>query len=283
MIEVHGQPLNIKLVAPSFPVKSPIDAQIKELQAHGFNVFRHHTAVDSIAEKTTDLINALTDPSCKNILCLRGGYGTSDLLPRIPYEKLQQPKRVIGYSDISALISALWTKKRFVGINGAMPATDCWGNIASKEMQVLLGIMSDTVTTGKLALEPLGSQENKTITGTLFGGCFSVLTNLIATPYFPPSLAGYILFFEDINESVWKLLRYLNHWCFSGILDGVEAIVLGRFDNLEGDLSHLYTEFKTRIDCPVYITAGFGHSKPLYPIPIGGYGTIEERYLTWTI
>lgn len=118
-----------------------------------------------------------------------------------------------------------------------MPGSAAWGDIHSAAMRTLLDIMRGTCREGGMAVEALDDYGTREIEGTLFGGCFSVLTNLLATPYLPRSLAGYILFFEDINESVWKLLRYLNQWRFSGMLDGVQAIVLGRFEQLDGDQS----------------------------------------------
>ena len=271
---------NVRLVAPSFAVpEQTLDLQVAQLQACGFTVSGGSVAVDGVGPKSADLTQALISPDCPNILCVRGGYGVADLLSRLPYEKFKISKRVIGYSDISALISALWTQRRFIGINGAMPASAGWGDITSAEMQALIGIMAGEVTTGELALVP----SDRGAEGILFGGCLSVLTNLIATPYFPKSLAGYILFFEDINESVPRLLRYLNQWVFSGAMAGVQAVVLGRFDNLEGEIAQLEDGFRGRVGCPVYVTTGFGHSAPLYPIPVGGFGMIADGKLKWKI
>ena len=271
----------VRLVAPSFPVpEQTLVQQITQLQKCGFTVSVGAVAGDDVGAKGADLIQALTAVDCENILCARGGYGVTDLLPRLPYEKLPVTKRVVGYSDISALISALWTQRGCVGINGAMPASISWGDMASVEMQILVGIMAGEITRGELALTP---SDGAAVEGVLYGGCLSVLTNLIATPYFPKSLAGYILFFEDINESVPRLFRYLNQWVFSGAMAGIQAVVLGRFDNLEGEMVQLEEGFRARISCPVYVTTVFGHSAPLYPIPVGGYGVIAEGKLKWKI
>ena len=284
--------VNVKLIAPAFNVPGENYYQkIEEMLARGF-IFTSSLPSDiSVEERRQALVRALTDPDCKNLLCVRGGYGTSDLLSYIPYDELDSPKLVIGYSDISALHSALWTKKGFVGINGAMPAANTWNDLDSDEMQVLLGIMSGETTSGEIEVKLLPdgsasdavSQSDSSVEGTLFGGNISVLTNLIATPYMPESLAGYILFFEDIGENVFRVMRYLNQWQQSGMLDGVKAIVLGRFDKLKGEMSDLHAEFKSRVSCPVYTTDTFGHGQPLHPLPVGGHAVITGNKLTWKL
>ncbi len=272
------------MVAPAFAVPEvELHDRVQQLRACGIDISAAPPVFADEEAKGAHLIAALCADDDADLLCVRGGYGTSDLLPRIPYERLRHRKRVIGYSDISALHSALWTRCGFVGISAAMPGSAAWGDVHSEAMQILLGIMHGTRREGGMAVTALGDYSAREIEGTLFGGCFSVLTNLLATPYLPRSLSGYILFFEDINESVWKLLRYLNQWQFSGMLEGVQAIVLGRFDQLEGDLVHLHRQWQARVACPVYTTGDFGHSVPTSPLPIGGRGVIRRGKLVWTL
>ena len=272
------------MVAPAFAVPEiELRDNLQQLRACGIEVSAAPPVFADEEAKGAHLIAALLADDDADLLCVRGGYGTSDLLPHIPYQRLPRTKRVIGCSDISALHSALWTRCGCVGISAAMPGSAAWGDIHSEAMQTLLGIMQGTRREGGVAVAALGDYGTGEIAGTLFGGCFSVLTNLLATPFLPRSLAGYILFFEDINESVGKLLRYLNQWRFSGRLDGVQAMVLGRFEQLEGDLARLHAEWQARVACPVYTTGDFGHSAPVSPLPIGGRGIIRRGSLAWTL
>lgn len=272
------------MIAPAFGVPEiELHSRMQQLRACGIDVTAAPPVFADEEARVAHLSAALHAHDDANLLCVRGGYGTSDLLPRLPYERLARAKRVIGFSDISALHSALWTRCGFVGINAAMPGSAAWGDMRSEAMQTLLGIMHGTCSEGEMAVAALGDYGTRAIEGTLFGGCFSVLTNLLATPYLPRSLAGYILFFEDVNESVGKLLRYLNQWRFSGILAGVQAMVLGRFEQLEGERVRLQREWQARVACPVYTTDDFGHSAPLSPLPVGGRGVIREGKLVWNL
>ena len=271
----------LRLVAPSFTVAIDVlQSRVEQLRKAGFRVLDVEPFADDIAARSRVLIEALCDRHCDNVLCVRGGYGASDLLPSIPYQQLTTPKRLIGYSDISAISSALWTRRQFVSINAPMPVADGWQDNDSPIMQSLFAIMRGELTAGQIAID---RRVVKPRQGTLFGGCFSVLTNLIGTSYFPKSLAGYILFFEDVGENIGRLVRYLNQWQYSGMLHGVQAIILGRFNNLSGSMTQLTKEFSNRLDCPVYRTEEFGHSEPLSPLPIGGYGQLSENKLCWQI
>ncbi len=283
------QAVAVKIIAPGFVVPPrKLRYRIEQLRQQGFDASFAYPEDRSVAERAAALVAALSDPSCENLVCARGGFGTSDLLPHIPYEDLTVHKRVIGYSDISSLLSALWTKKQFVGISGPMPWAVTWRS-GTEEMRVLLGIMRGEITTGSIPVrlqkkpDIVVIEEEESITGTLYGGDMSVLTNLIGTPYMPESLQGYLLFFEGLSENTFRVIRYLNQWQQSGMLDDVQAIVLGRFDKLDGKMSDLYAKFAARVSCPVYTTSAFGHLRPLYPLPVGGQGRIADGKLIWEL
>lgn len=272
---------HLRLVAPSFTVATDVlQSRVEQLRSAGFRVFAVEPFADDIATRSKSLVDALCDRHCDNVLCVRGGYGASDLLPHIPYQRLSPPKRLIGYSDISAISSALWTQRQFVSINAPMPVADGWQDNDSSVMQILFAIMRGELKSGQIVIDRQVAEPRQ---GPLFGGCFSVLTNLIGTSYFPRSLAGYILFFEDIGENIGRLVRYLNQWQYSGMLRGVQAMVLGRFDGLSAGMGQLTQEFSERVACPVYRTEEFGHSEPLSPLPVGGYGQLSENKLRWQI
>ena len=282
----------ISLISPAFTATSE---QLRRLHSvaqqylqcdKGFTFADYHPHDGSLTSRQHELCEALMNGGL--ILCVRGGYGVSDLLPTVPYQDLPL-SLLVGYSDISALLSALWTQRQFIGVHGAMPATSSWEWQAdSAAMTTLMSLLAGRETTGKIKLhrldrERLDQQAHTTRRGILFGGCLSVLTNLIATPYLPKSLSGYILFFEDINENVGRVLRNFNQWLQSGMLAGVRAVILGRFEELAGDSQQLYRELVQRLACPVYCTDSFGHSAPLYPLPVGGEAKITGDYLSWNM
>jgi len=300
----------LRIIRPSSREQTDLlPERIVELRKLGFRILHDELAQDpswaysaaSIPHRTEALTSALTERSSTAIVCARGGYGASDLLPHLPWDKLRTasrdgkltPKLLVGFSDISALHSALWRQLGWVGLHAPMPATSLWRKDGeNKDIEALLECLSGAKFGGDIPVKrvpdggknaPEGKQPR--IEGRLFGGCFSVLTNLIGTPYLPPDLGGYILFFEDIGEHPGRLMRFLNQWLQAGMLRGVRAVVLGSLTQLApaipDNADFVYAEFAKRLECPVFCTSAFGHVSPNFPIGVGVEAWVAGDTLSW--
>ncbi len=72
-------------------------------------------------ERAADLNAFFEDDSVDAILCLRGGYGCARILEYLDYEMIKKhPKLLIGYSDITALHTALIERCGLVTVHGPM-------------------------------------------------------------------------------------------------------------------------------------------------------------------
>ncbi|MFW7378203.1 MAG: S66 peptidase family protein [Oligoflexus sp.] len=238
----------------------------------------------SLADRLQELIEAIESDEHVAIICGRGGYGASDLLPHLPWERWQNRpgKLIIGFSDISALHAAFYTKLGWPGLHAPMPATNYWSEHPESDLPLLYQALTQPELPIGISL-----QGNNAVStghqGTLFGGCLSVLTNLIGTPYLPSSLARHILFWEDIDEPMGRIFRNVNQWQQSGVLAGVEAIILGQFTLKQNilDLPMLADEISQRTGIAVYTSLDFGHCSPNMPLMIGGQAEIINHQLIW--
>ena len=259
-------------------------------------LFSNRQTRSSLARVKSDvLVRALTEPDTVAVLSARGGYGSGDLLPEVPWGDLAsvKPKLLIGFSDISALQSALYAILKWPSIHGPMPATSYWNSDDHHDdLTQLFTLLGSPLKKGSIALKSLNKMRNiDTPRGWLFGGCFSVLTNLIGTPYFPSSLKRSIVFIEDIGESEEKLCRYLNQWLYSGCLTGVSAIILGTFNGLHTEpaeetkiQAEIWNSLSNRLSdagIPVFSTDQIGHQNPNYPLMIGANAAITNSHLSW--
>lgn len=239
------------------------------------------------------LTTALLENETSVVMCARGGYGASDLLPLLPWDTLRKaaarPKMLVGFSDTSALHSALWHKLGWPGIHGPMPATSLWPEGAIEtpgkqgDITRLLEIIHGQATGSQIALESIhsGGAGPVECRGWLFGGCFSVLTNLIGTPYLPASLEGAILFFEDIGEHPARLARFLNQWNQAGLLKGVRGVIWGTLtqlgQNIPDNAPFVYEELARRLgEIPCWKSRDFGHVAPNWPIGFGADARISH-------
>jgi len=273
-----------------------LPGRIQELAGQGIQVRYDPLPLDgswpfvaaSAALRAEALAAALAESGTSAVLCARGGYGASDLLDLLPWERLRglSPKLLIGYSDVSALHSALFARLGWPCLHAPMPATSYWGEAGEqRDIDALVQILSGGDLAGTIRLKGSFPQADVPIEGWLFGGCFSVLTNMLGTGYFPQSLSGAILFFEDLGENPPRLMRFLNQWRQSGALSGVKAIVVGCLVKCGGPddetQSLVAKQMAERTNLPVFTSSDFGHLSPNFPLGIGASARIEQGGLSW--
>jgi muramoyltetrapeptide carboxypeptidase len=259
---------------------------------------RHVTEMNGISykdvldSKAAELYMALTESCSDAILCARGGYGASDLLSLIPWNSLKArpPKLIIGFSDITALHCAVFTQLGWPSLHGPMPMTDYWTSEEGEDVRRLFEIITSSASsTPPTASIELKQKAPHIVSGTLFGGCLSVLTNLIGTPFFPATLKGKVIFLEDIGESLPKINRMLSQWILSGLLEGAEAVVLGSFKCLENQRwleiqDEVLKRFTERLPgIPIFSSEKFGHKSPNWPLIVGSFATIKDNMMMMTI
>jgi muramoyltetrapeptide carboxypeptidase len=70
------------------------------------NIFqKHHQFAGSDAERLAGLQSLLDNDDVRAIICARGGYGSVRMVDMLSFEKfLQNPKWIVGYSDITVLL-----------------------------------------------------------------------------------------------------------------------------------------------------------------------------------
>jgi muramoyltetrapeptide carboxypeptidase len=288
--------LTIRIIRPSGREKDNLlPSRIAELSALGHVVLFEDTspattwryAAASIEDRAGQLNAALVESGTDVVLCARGGYGASDLLPLIDWTRLQssQEKLIVGFSDISAIHAALYARLGWKGIHGPMPATNLWGKNSREDIDVLLQLLGGYGGLQSHSIEPISAGQTK-IEGKLFGGCFSVLTNLLGSPYFPKTLNDTILILEDVAEHPARLMRFWNQWLQTGVLQGVQAVVLGTFldmgDEIQDSSAEVLQEFAARSRIPTFHCPSIGHISPNLPFQIGVLAKImDNRKLIW--
>jgi muramoyltetrapeptide carboxypeptidase len=228
-----------------------------------------------------ELIKALKAEDSKAIWFLRGGYGTSKLLPALA--EIPKPKRtklLIGYSDLNCL--HLWVEKFWQW--PSLHARVLYDFIKRKDyadLEVLKTIifgLQEEVTYSHLI--PLNKQarELKYINGKITGGTCQVIQSGIGLPWqFDPR--DKILFLEEIFDRGVRLDRTLNHFAELGLFKKVKAILFGDIicgleNNGEQHCDLAVQNFATNIDVPVLTIANIGHDFLNYPLPLNTSSTL---------
>ncbi len=284
--------MKVGIVDPSgAPVAEALETNCVALESAGFDVERRDYPVDAgnrLARAGVEARAALLNDALARydiVVCSRGGYGISDLLDALDWRRLAEsaPRLVVGFSDITALQCALYARLGWTSLHAPMPGSMLW-RPDGEDVNAVVGVLRDWPgeCEGSVAVRGTGVDA---IRGPLFGGCMSVIGSLIGTPYFPRSLAGHVIFLEDVNENAARILRLWNQWRQSGALDGVAAVVLGRFVHVDEDerpgLDALPERIAERSDCPILTSPDFGHAVPNYPLMNGARSTISAGRLCW--
>lgn len=258
-----------------------IDAELtkkaaKNLEEQGYAVEVLQTAVSSHnyfsgspEQRLNDLQYAISNPYCKAILCVRGGYGAIQLLDKLDWDNFKKhPKWLIGFSDITLLHAAI-QKAGFASIHGAMAKDFAKRNDdAEKVLQYIEG--GPTEVSWKVS-----SMNTKTIEGDLIGGNLTLLTSLIGSEW-EPDWKGKILFIEDIGEYLYKIDRMLWTLKNRGVFKQVAGVVFGHFSDISDTkvpygvpLPQMIKDFFKGYGFPVVTGFPAGHESPNIPLLLG--------------
>lgn len=163
-------------------------------------------------EARADALNkALADPDMRAVFCARGGYGATRLLPSLdPSPLLADPKPIVGFSDVTALLC--WALAHGVGsVHG--PVITQMPRLSGVDMAQLFQVLEHPEAGGVLAGTPLCPDPRapgpaRSLSGPLVGGNLSLLAALAGTPW-ALRAKGSILLLEDVSEEPYRLDRML--------------------------------------------------------------------------
>jgi muramoyltetrapeptide carboxypeptidase len=190
----------------------------------------HQVFAGTDEDRAADLQAMLDDPDIKAVISARGGYGSARILDLVDFSQFRrQPKWVIGFSDITAVLAHIQTLG-IACIHGIMPTLFARpGSEAARETlrQALFG---EPLLYPQLAPHPLNQAGRGQ--GLVTGGNVSLLTSVIGTPS-EVDFRGKILFLEEIDEYLYSLDRMLVHLKRSGKLKHLAGLVVGHMTDLQ--------------------------------------------------
>ena len=258
----------IAIISPaSTPSDSNPEKAAATLRAWGFEpvvgehaLTKYHMYAGTIEERCSDLRWALTDPDIKAIVCTRGGYGSAMLLDPITQGELRHnPKWIVGYSDITALHSAM-VRSGVMSLHANMGGALGSRGADDPINQMLLNILTGETPSYTVPAHPLNVMG--TARGIVLGGNMSVFTNIGGSKEWDFLDQDYImgrdiiLFFEDVSESMPRVNSMLQQLRLKGVLDHVKGIIVGRFTEYEPqddytDMNEMLSETLNKYGIPV--------------------------------
>lgn len=227
-------------------------------------------------QRYDDFIDATQASDSKAIWCVRGGYGTTRLMPHLLNAPIPQtPKLLLGYSDVTALHILVnhywnWTSLHapvlLQAINHTLDQI-----YFDKVKEILLGQTTEIAFKNLMPLNQ-AARSNKTIHSSMTGGNLSLLQTSLGTNW-QINPAKQIIFIEEIAERGYRLDRMFTHLTQAGIFTQAEAVILGDFtggDEETGQnfIPYAISEFAQSLPIPVLQLTGIGHGKSNLPLPL---------------
>lgn len=227
-------------------------------------------------ERLEIFLNLWKDPEIKAVMAIRGGYGTLRLLTDLDYNFIKEnPKNLIGFSDISGLLNVVTDKTGLVTFHG--PNLTTLAKSDKKSIESLINVLTQSLPNSiKLAnLEIIRAGQ---ATGPLAGGNLTTLSHLAGTSY-QPQLQDRVLFLEDVGEAPYRIDRLLTHLSLAGFFDNIKGLILGEFKNC-GDQETVWQRAAELVkDTSVPVWAGFpvGHGQQNRCLPIGSQVVMDSN------
>ncbi len=248
------------------------------------NLFKNYGYVAGTdKERINDIHEMFADKEVDAVWCVRGGYGTTRIIEDLDYKLIKNnPKIIVGYSDITALLQAINSRTGLITFHGPVGASELTSYTLEQFRKVLFENEArvripiyENIDNEEQAYRPSILVKGK-MRGELIGGNLSLLSALSGTN-FNLRLKDKIVFIEDVGEKPYRIDRMLTQLVNSTDIYNAAGILLGVFNDCdvkpgtEGTLRLLDT-LKDRLEplgIPVFYGFSFGHIENMCTLPVG--------------
>lgn len=266
-------------------------------------------ATTSAEKRAADITEAFLDKRVKAVMTIIGGFNTNQILPYLDYEVIKQnPKILCGFSDITALLDAVYAKTGLVTFMG--PHLSSLGMLKGCDY-TLAHFEKMLMQSGEDEVEPsaewsddlwfLNQEERHFVKnegywvlnpgkaeGTIIGGNLGTFNLLLGSEYRPVFEQDTILFAEDTAGSdICDFMRNLTALTYQSDFKNVRGIVIGRFQKdskvSREQLEYMVKNLTPLAGLPVLANVDFGHSTPLLTIPVGGKAVMDNGRLMLSV
>lgn len=301
----------IAVFSPSSPATVTAEGRYRRgkqyLEQKGFSIIegaltgkRDCYRSGSIKERAAELNELILNPKVKCIMAAIGGMNSNSILPYIDYEALKaNPKIIIGYSDVTALLLGIYAKTGMVTYYGpAMVASfgelppfvdltyDYFENVLKHTASFPYTISKPEIWTDEYINWETQSKSKKAsqnqwltvnagkVRGRLIGGNLNTMQGIWGSPYMPEIKEGDILMIEDSLKDAATIERSFSHLKLNGIFDKIGGLILGKhelFDDCGTDRKpyEILQEVIGEVQFPILAEFDCCHTHPMITMPIG--------------
>ena len=264
---------------------------------------RHGILAGGDDERLDAFHELIADESLAAVVFARGGHGLLRVLPRLDWELVaRRPRAWVGYSDLTPFLLQVVERCGLVAFHGPMVGGELSRGLDEAEAASFRAALAGEGTLRyplQWLREGPGGPRDGEAEGPVLGGCLSLLTAVLGTPW-ATRFDGALLFVEDVNEPLHRVDRMLTHLRLSGTLTGIRGVIAGHFGKdweqairdigsagsagtgeVETGLAALRLESwhgETVLAMPAPVAFGLpcGHGTPNLTLPLGAWGRMQR-------
>ncbi len=245
-----------------------------------YEKFGYFAGTDEFRAK--ELNDFFADKTIKAIFCMKGGWGCARILDKINYEQIKNnPKILIGFSDITSLLIAITTKTGLVTFHG--PVGNSGWNDYTKHVfnEVCIKGSVYSYPENPITEDKIVTINKGTAKGQLIGGNLTVLSSIVGSSYLP-NFKNKILFLEEAKEEPYSIDRMLTQLKLCGVLDDISGFVFGKCAKCLAEeplkaftFDEVIQQHIKPLGIPAFYGTMIGHIENKFTIPIGINATIH--------
>lgn len=282
----------VALINPAGATAHRVDIEIvkESMEAFGLKVKLGNHLMDRYGylagkdkDRASDVNDQFADPSVAGVVAVRGGWGCARILPFLDFELIRRnPKVLIGYSDVTALLLGVYAKTGLITFHGPCGLGQ-WNPFTVNYLKRILFDaetvtmrnpveIGDNLTQVKDRIQTIVSGKSS---GRILGGNLTVLTAIIGSE-FTPDWENVILFLEDVNEEIYRIDRMLTQLKLAGVLDQISGFVFGKCTDCDPGtgfgsltLEQVFEDHIKPLGVPSWHGSMIGHIPKKFTVPIG--------------
>lgn len=288
----------IGIVAPASPTfeEGKLEFAMKRFSELGLRPVIGDHVFDSLGDlagcdkdRAADINKFFADKQIKAIMAIRGGNGSARLLSMLDWDLIKaNPKIIMGYSDITALLLAIHQKTGLVTFHG--PTANTFFESPYTYEYFLKAIMD------KNPIGEIGDPKEKEwapdypparmiltkgeAVGALTGGCLTLIKQLMGTRY-EIDTTNKILFIEDVSEEPHSIDRMITQLDLAGKFEHIKGLIIGecvgckpgasKRERITQNMSieRIFKDRFSNFHAPVVYGMRLGHSSEKMTLPLG--------------
>lgn len=273
----------IGVIAPAGSVDpAELERGVIHLKGMGFRVIlgdsvpkRLRYLAGTDRDRATDLNWMFSNPDISAVVCARGGYGTSRIIPFLNEEAIaRQPKILVGSSDATFILNHIRQQFGLVTFHGPMVVPNFGKRPSSMTDAWFRKILVEGQGTGPIRVDGVKGLRGGRAQGPLVGGCLTILCATLATPY-EIQTDGAVILLEDIDEAPYKIDRMLTQLKAASKFKNAKGVIFGKMPGCQPAphfayaLEDVIRDVLADLSFPILFGFPAGHGGEQVTIPLG--------------